>query len=42
MKFIVKIDLGEAIFDEKVADVNGDGAITVTDATEIQIMLGRS
>ena len=41
-KFIVKIDLGEAIFDEKVADVNGDGAITVTDATEIQIMLGRS
>ena len=41
-KFIVKIDLGETIFDEKVADVNGDGAITVTDATEIQIMLGRS
>ena len=37
-----KIDLGETIFDEKVADVNGDGAITVTDATEIQIMLGRS
>ena len=41
-KFIVKIDLGETIFDEKVADVNGDGVITVIDATEIQIMLGRS
>lgn len=27
---------------EKVADVNGDGVITVIDATEIQIMLGRS
>ena len=41
-KFIVKIDLGETIFDEKVADVNGDGVITVIDATEIQIMLSRS
>lgn len=35
-------NMSQGIFDQALADVNGDGSITIKDATEIQCILGSS